>query len=67
MALSETYYAFAPEDEAILGQHDWYDDVDNARSDVVDAAEDSAKTYVVYEVTLRPMYRTCVNVMLEKV
>jgi hypothetical protein len=68
MALPETYYTIATEDGSIPPQYEWYTDIDNAKTDVVDMAEDdAADTYVVYELTVRPMYRIRTTVELEKV
>jgi hypothetical protein len=68
MALPETYYTIATEDGSIPPQYEWYTDINNAKTDVVDMAEDdAADTYVVYELTVRALYCTRVSVELEKV
>lgn len=66
MALAEAYYVTAPEHDFIPGQMDWYQDLDDVKTDAVDCAEENS-VHVIYEITVRPVYRTVATITLESI
>jgi hypothetical protein len=67
MALPETYYAVHTVDGSLPESSEWYSDIDTAKRDAVEMAEDDAhEPYAVSEVMVRPLYRTELTVTLEK-
>lgn len=67
MALPETFYAVHEERENIPPQYEWYTDLDSAKTDAVEMAENDNVTVVVEEIMVRTLYRTETTVTLEKI
>lgn len=67
MALPETFYAVRNERDDIPPQYEWYSDLDSAKTDAVEMAEQDNVTVAVEEVMVRTLYRTATTVTLEKI
>lgn len=67
MALPETYYAHMDENGNLPDQHEWYQDLEASKSDMVDCAEDYNDDRILYEIMIRPIYKTVRDVRLEKI
>ena len=66
--MAETYYATVSDAESLPPQYEWYQELESAKVDIVDLAEEQAnETFLLYEITVRPLYRTHVEVRLDKV
>lgn len=66
MAMSETFYVAAEENE-IPEQCEWSRDLHTVKGHAADGAEDYNAEYLVYKVTIQPLYRTVRKVELEEV
>lgn len=67
MKLPETYYSHAEENGTISDQHEWYTDLEAAKDDMTDSAEDYNDDRILYEIMIRPIYKTVRDVRLEKI
>jgi hypothetical protein len=56
--LGEKYYAVAAEYDSIPEGSEWEADVDYAKENAIELGTDATEDYIVYEITVKPLYRT---------
>lgn len=66
MSRAEIYYVFANEQDSIPNQSEWYSSAPAAEEDALsDAENDPSNTVVVYKITVEPIKRSAVTVVME--
>ena len=64
--MSDTFYAAVNETDTIPAQYEWNVSLDGAKDDAIEEAASSGDMHVIYEITVRELYRTRITVELER-
>lgn len=67
MSLPETYYTVAFADDNLPAQYEWDSDLEAVKEYALVGGRDDNNTHIVYEIMVRPLYRTRTTVELEKI